>query len=560
MRRFLLSQGSFKHSLSLSSAARARHPKFRSGGFSKASSLKSLSAINGKPSAVASLVLSTPKRLYATSAANSKQASVEQIEELCRAAAQGDLDSVQQLLGHGIPVNATVEFFGRTPLHYAVSEARLSVVKFLIEKGANVNTPDRHGVTAMQEAMKNRYKSQVYRDIIKVLEQHGGRKEADINSFRFGSDFVESLRKSVPVLCDRGGWDFGEALVPYQDNQVLHPSGAVWASGAEAERFFKLRKASEAVLKYDPEKGDFPARVARTKSTEWISDFTKLPAGFISDDTRRLCSDAGVRSAMAVPVVHKDTLLAVLVFLSLKPRSFDKGMIEDFNSICSRLIFASMENVKQVDLVTLPENQSQLSEVQKLIGKESVFSETLVYQELDWYYNRLGLQQSYFTHYSPQQVAKHVHAFIASKKVAQITNHIESLQFDFETPEGWFHLCPMLDASVKEVEEKIAEHILAVHRAARKKDEEMPNNNFRRSLESLPPVPYSLTFFRSKGGIAPSGPGSSVHLGLYISEQSEFIEPYPTEAEKDVKRLGTRSFLAGGAKRFEGRAHRTVAL
>jgi hypothetical protein len=79
---------------------------------------------------------------------------------------------------------------------------------------------------------------------------------------------------------------------------------------------------------------------------------------------------------------------------------------------------------------------------------------------------------SYFTHYSPQQVAKHVHAFIASKKVSQITNHIESLQFDFETPEGWFHLCPMLDSSVKEVEEKIAEHILAVREEKRREEGE----------------------------------------------------------------------------------------
>ncbi len=59
-------------------------------------------------------------------------------------------------------------------------------------------------------------------------------------------------------------------------------------TGSESERFFKLRKASEAVLKYDPEKGDFPARVARTKSTEWISDFTKLPPGFVSEDSRRV--------------------------------------------------------------------------------------------------------------------------------------------------------------------------------------------------------------------------------------------------------------------------------
>ncbi len=147
---------------------------------------------------------------------------------------------------------------------------------------------------------------------------------------------------------------------------------------------------------------------------------------------------------MAVPVVYKDATLAVLVFLSVKPRQFDKGMIEDFNSICSRLVFASMDNVKPLELVTSPVNQAQIADVQKLIGKEGVFSETLIYQELDWYYNRLGLQQSYFGHFSPHQIAKHVHAFIASKKVAQITNHIESLQFDFETPEGWFHLCPML--------------------------------------------------------------------------------------------------------------------
>ncbi len=48
----------------------------------------------------------------------------------------------------------------------------------------------------------------------------------------------------------------------------------------------------------------------------------------------------------------------------------------------------------------------------------------------------------------------------------------------------------------------------------------------------------------SKGGISPSGPSASVHLGLYISEHSQFINAQPKETEKDVKQLCTRAFIA----------------
>ncbi len=78
--------------------------------------------------------------------------------------------------------------------------------------GADVNKPDRHGVTPMQEAMRNRYKALVYRDIIKLLEQHGGRKEADINTyahlflaFFLSSLFFCSLSSLLLCVCEANG-------------------------------------------------------------------------------------------------------------------------------------------------------------------------------------------------------------------------------------------------------------------------------------------------------------------------------------------------------------------
>ncbi len=56
------------------------------------------------------------------------------------------------------------------------------------------------------------------------------------------------------------------------------------------------------------------------------------------------------------------------------------------------------------------------------------------------------------------------------------------------------HACA--DRSVREVEAEVADHILKLQRAARPQQQEMPNNNFQRAIDTLPPVPYALTFFR----------------------------------------------------------------
>ena len=52
--------------------------------------------------------------------------------------------------------------------------------------------------------------------------------------------------------------------------------------------------------------------------------------------------------------------------------------------------------------------------------KEGGFSFGLIAKEIDYYYNELDLNWAYFSFFTPAQIANHIHAFIAAKKVAEI--------------------------------------------------------------------------------------------------------------------------------------------
>jgi hypothetical protein len=106
-----------------------------------------------------------PGHLEKEKVAPAKYASVA-AEDFLWAADGGDLNEVQALIAAGADLNAKldwhspemqiskvgglnmpglVEFHGVTPLHVACFGGRLNVVRFLIEKGANVNALDAEG-------------------------------------------------------------------------------------------------------------------------------------------------------------------------------------------------------------------------------------------------------------------------------------------------------------------------------------------------------------------------------------------------------------------------------
>lgn len=62
-------------------------------------------------------------------------------EKLHRAAGDGDIDTVRQLLEEGADINQFDEM-GETPLHRAVDSENLEMVKYLLSNGANVDARD----------------------------------------------------------------------------------------------------------------------------------------------------------------------------------------------------------------------------------------------------------------------------------------------------------------------------------------------------------------------------------------------------------------------------------
>jgi len=73
-------------------------------------------------------------------------------EKMVAAARCGDLNKIKQALKRGISVNARVGRRGRTALLNAARIGRWDIVRFLINKGANVNMSSRDSVTAIMSA------------------------------------------------------------------------------------------------------------------------------------------------------------------------------------------------------------------------------------------------------------------------------------------------------------------------------------------------------------------------------------------------------------------------
>ncbi|KAF7994848.1 hypothetical protein HCN44_004320 [Aphidius gifuensis] len=74
------------------------------------------------------------------------------MSELVWGIKNGDLDQVRDIVENkNIDVNQMID--GRTPLHYAADYGQNEVVRYLLDKGANANATDKHGITTLLAAI-----------------------------------------------------------------------------------------------------------------------------------------------------------------------------------------------------------------------------------------------------------------------------------------------------------------------------------------------------------------------------------------------------------------------
>jgi glutamate dehydrogenase len=148
----------------------------------------------------------------------------------------------------------------------------------------------------------------------------------------------------------------------------------------------------------------------------------------------------------------------------------------------------------------------QVQKVFDLVVNEGVFSFSLVLGEIDDFYNRMGLDPIYFDLFTPTQIAKHIHSFIAAKKVGVISQTPENLRVEMVNENSYVAI--FTDENHRSVE-----------------------NSISRFCEASPDA-FHTTFMRSKEP-AINEKGMTQHLCIYHVQRTKYENPVPSGPGSD---------------------------
>nr|WP_242040756.1 PAS domain-containing protein [Coleofasciculus sp. FACHB-1120] len=199
-------------------------------------------------------------------------------------------------------------------------------------------------------------------------------------------DFHTALSVALRQVCEKTGWDFGEAWIPSSDGSVLECSPAWYSSTLELQverlqlqglnqpanfqaanwypnpklqselplslREFRLQSE---MLKFAPGIG-LPGRVWLSKQPEWIPDASIQPPPFFM--RTQFARDCGLKAGFAVPIISKERVVAILTFFLFESRPKDKRLVELVSAVAAHL--GTVMQQKQAE-AALRESQRRLA-------------------------------------------------------------------------------------------------------------------------------------------------------------------------------------------------------
>ncbi len=108
----------------------------------------------------------------------------------------------------------------RTPLHVAATNGSVEIVRFLLHRGAKVNSVDRWGQTPMFEAVTH-----LQSKVVKILAAHAGRLEMQGMELACFINKMVMLKNLEILQLASLAQDFTTKCADYDDRTPLHVAG-----------------------------------------------------------------------------------------------------------------------------------------------------------------------------------------------------------------------------------------------------------------------------------------------------------------------------------------------
>ena len=145
------------------------------------------------------------------------------------------------------------------------------------------------------------------------------------------SDLSSALEIVLRRVCEKTGWELGQAWVPNRDKTLL-VCGPVWFCGeADLKHFRAVSEKSH----FQPGVG-LPGRVWKSKQPVWIED--------VGDDPNfprtKAAKAVGLKTAVGIPILTGDEVIAVIEFFLCQSRSENERLVNVIASVAAQLDLA----------------------------------------------------------------------------------------------------------------------------------------------------------------------------------------------------------------------------
>lgn len=177
----------------------------------------------------------------------------------------------------------------------------------------------------------DRYFTGIIRDITERKQLLAERKLTHETSQRIlhAKTFEDGLELALDAVGDAMNWAYGEAWMLSEDGRRLERASGEYVATDGASEF------AEEIDSVTFERGHgLPGRCWESGEPEWIADLTDVETGFERAVT---AEEAGLRAALAVPIVADGDVVAVLVFMLPETRKVDEGMVEATATVAANL-------------------------------------------------------------------------------------------------------------------------------------------------------------------------------------------------------------------------------